>query len=73
MRLSAMVASEPWTLMITLIEDPDSLGIIAQFQALNGEGALMDAWELYYPRLAEALAAMERDYGLSPDDWIDLD
>jgi hypothetical protein len=45
MRRSAMVASDPWTLVITLVE----------------------------ASLAEAEGLLERDYGLSPADWVDLE
>lgn len=73
MRLCAMVASDPWTLVITLIEDPDSLGLFAQFRALNSEGGPADSWDLYFASQAEAFAAMEREYGLGPEDWVDLE
>jgi hypothetical protein len=68
-----MVASDPWTLVIALEDDPDSLGVVAQFRAYTDGGALSDAWELYYPRLEDAINAIERDYGLSPAEWVDLD
>ncbi|HLO02227.1 MAG TPA: hypothetical protein VK191_03860 [Symbiobacteriaceae bacterium] len=73
MRRSAMVASDPWTLVITLIDDPDSLGAIAEFRALNSEGGPADSWDLYFASLEEALAALEREYGLGPEDWVDLE
>lgn len=73
MRRSAMIASDPWTLVITLIDDPDSIGVIARFRALNSEGGPADSWDLYFASPAEAFAALEREYGLGPEDWVDLE
>jgi hypothetical protein len=73
MRLSALIASDPWTLLITLVDDPDSLGLIAQFRALDSEGRLVDSWEVAYPRLEEAQRALEQAYGIDSTDWIDLE
>lgn len=73
MRRSALIASHPWTLLITLEEDADSLGCWVRVQELTQDGATSDYWDLYYERVAEALRDMEMSYGLGPDDWTDLD
>lgn len=73
MRRSVMIASDPWTLLITLVEDADSRGVIALFRGLGSEGAPADSWDLYFASLPEALAQLERDYGIGPEDWVDLD
>ena len=71
MRRSAMVASHPWTLLITLEEEPDSLGCVARFQELNMDGATADSWERFYPRLGEAMRDLEMSYGIGPADWVE--
>jgi hypothetical protein len=67
-----MIAGHPWTLLITLEEDPDSLGCTVQFQELTLDGATADHWELDYDRVEEALQELERAYGIGPSDWTVL-
>lgn len=67
-----MIASDPWTLLITLEEEPDSLGCVVYIQQLDLDGRAVDLWEVRYERVAEALAEMERSYGIGPADWVDL-
>lgn len=73
MRRSAMVAGEPWTLLFSLEDDPDSLGCRLRVQELTMDGLTSDSWELYYPDAVEALRELEMAYGLGPDDWTELD
>lgn len=73
MRRSAMVAGHPWTLLLTLEDDPDSLGCWLRVQELTMDGGTSDAWERHYPRLEEAFRDLEMAYGLSPEDWTELD
>ncbi len=73
MRRSAMIAGNPWTLLITLEEDPDSLGCTVLFQELTIDGATADHWEVRYTRVIEALRELEMAYGIGPDDWTNLD
>lgn len=68
-----MIAGDPWTLLITLQEDPDSLGCIVQFQELTMDGLTADHWVVHYDRVADALRELEMAYGIGPDDWTDLD
>lgn len=70
MRRSAMIASHPWTLLITLEEDPDSLGCWVQVQELNLDGGIADHWVQHFDRVADALLEMERAYGIGPSDWV---
>ncbi len=72
MKRAAMIAGNPWTLLVTLEEDPDSLGCVVRFQELTMDGDSVDAWERFCPRLDEALRDVEMAYGIGPDDWIDL-
>lgn len=72
MRRSAMVAGHPWTLLLLLEEDPDSLGCWVRVQELTLDGTTADAWELFFPRLEEALYEMEMAYGIGPQDWTEL-
>lgn len=72
MRLSAMIAGDPWTLLITLEEEPDSLGCTVEFQELTLDGGTADHWELEYPRVGEALREIEMSYGIGPDEWAVL-
>ncbi len=73
MRKGAMVAGNPWTVLITLVGDPDSLGCLLLFQELSIDGKTADQWEIRYDRVDEALREMEMSYGIGPDDWLDLD
>jgi hypothetical protein len=72
MRRSAMIPGNPWTLLITLEEDPDTLGCWVRVQELTMDGATADYWELHFSYLDEALREMEMAYGIGPDDWTDL-
>lgn len=73
MRRSCMVASDPWTLLITVEEDRDSLGCIVHVQQLTVDGETSDHWEIPFARTAEALREMEMAYGIGPEDWTELD
>lgn len=72
MRRSAMVAGNPWTVLIVMEEDPDSLGCLVRFQELTMDGETADQWEIRYDRVEEALRELEMSYGVGPDDWIEL-
>jgi hypothetical protein len=69
-RRSAMIAGDPWTLLITLEEEPDSLGCVVLFQELTIDGQTVDHWERHFDRVDEALRAIESAYGVGPDDWV---
>lgn len=73
MRRSAIVAGHPWTLLITVDEDQDSLGWVVRFQELTLDGETSDHWEVQYPQLNEALRELEMSYGIGPGDWTLLD
>lgn len=73
MRRSAMIPGNPWTLVITLEEDPDSLGCWVRVHELTLDGATADFHERYYSRVADALRDMEMSYGIGETDWHDLD
>jgi hypothetical protein len=68
-----MVAGEPWTLLLSLEDDPDSLGCWLRVQELTMDGLTADSWERYYPQVAEALRELEMGYGLGPEDWTELE
>jgi len=68
-----MVASDPWTLIITVEEEPDSLGCLVRFQQLTLDGATADLHERSYTRLEDALRDLEMSYGIAPDQWTELD
>jgi hypothetical protein len=72
MRKSAMIPGNPWTLLITLDEDPDSLGCVVRVQQLTLDGTTSDFWEVRYSHIEEALREMEMAYGIGPNDWLDL-
>ena len=72
MRKSAMIPGNPWTLLITLEEDPDSLGCVVRVQELTMDGATADFWEVHYSRMDEAMREMEMAYGIGAEDWLDL-
>ena len=72
MRRSCMVASDPWTLLITMEEDPDSLGCAVRIQQLTLDGETADRWELQFARVEEALRELEMAYGIGPHDWTEL-
>lgn len=67
-----MIAGDPITIFLFLEAEPDSPGCILRVQQISEDG-LADAWEREFPRMELALAQVERDYGIGPDDWIDLD
>lgn len=71
-RRAAMIAGHPWTLLITLEEEMDSLGCRVEFQALTLEGTTADHWEVEYDRVEDALRAIEMTYGIGPEDWTEL-
>lgn len=68
-----MIAGSPWTLLLLLEADPDSLGCWLRAQELTVDGKTADSWERYYPRVEDALREVEMAYGLGPEDWADLD
>lgn len=72
MRRSAIIAGNPWTLLITLEEEPDSLRCRVHVQEINLDGDTADAWAMEYDRLEDALRDMEMSYGIGPDDWTQL-
>lgn len=72
MRRACMLAGNPWTLFITLTEDPDSLGCTVCFHEIDLDGRTADQWELHYDRTDEALHEIEVSYGIGPDDWTTL-
>lgn len=72
MRRSALIPGHPWTLIITLEEDADSLGCWVRVAALTLDGETYDYWELFFDRLDEALREMEMAYGIGTDDWTEL-
>jgi|GEM_PF-2082368 len=73
MRRSAMIASHPWTLLITLVEEPDSLGCTVTIQALTVDGDTADHWQVRFDRVDDGLHAMEMDYGIGPGEWLELE
>lgn len=73
MRKGALVAGNPWTVLITLEADPDSMGCQVSFQEITMDGKTADQWELRFDRVEEALREIEMAYGVGPDDWTDLD
>jgi hypothetical protein len=73
MRRSAMVAGNPWTLLLLLEDDPDSLGCWLRVQELTLDGGTVDAWEQHYSRVSDALYDIEMTYGIGPGDWLNLD
>lgn len=73
MRRSAMIAGNPWTLLITLVEDPDSLGCSVLFQQLTMDGTTADHWERHFSRVEDALREVEMTYGIGRDDWTETD
>jgi len=73
LRRSCMLAGEPWTLFITLIEEADSLKCTVIFQELDMDARTVDQWELGYDRVDEALQELEMSYGIDPDEWTRLD
>jgi hypothetical protein len=72
-RRYVMVVSDPWTLLISLEEEQDSLGCFVQIQEITLDGKTVDHWELHYTRVDEALRDLEVSYGIGPDDWIESD
>ena len=67
--MSAVVAGDPVTTIVTLEEDEDTLGCYVYFQQVTEDGTV-DGWYRYYARLPEALAEIERDLGIAPADWV---
>lgn len=68
-----MVAGNPWTVFITLEEDPDTVGCTVRFQEINMDGKTADQWDLRFDRVDEALREIEMSYGVGIGDWLDLD
>lgn len=64
-----MIPGSPWTLLITVEEDPDSLGCWVRVQELDLDGATANYWERYHSHTEEALREMEMSYGIGPEDW----
>lgn len=73
MRRSVMIAGHPWTLLITLEENPDSIGCVVRFQEFNMDGQTADYWELQFALVDDALRELEMSYGIGPGDWTVLD
>jgi hypothetical protein len=67
-----MIPGNPWTLLITVEEEPDSLGCWVRVHELTMDGATADFRELHFARINAALREMEMSYGIGPDDWIEL-
>lgn len=64
-----MIAGNPWTLLIVLEEDPDSLGCWVTVQQIGLDGTTADHWEVRYDRVEDALRELEMSYGVGPGDW----
>jgi hypothetical protein len=73
MRRTALIPGNPWTLLITVQDDPDSLGCVVRIQELTMDGTTSDFRELHYARVADALRELEMSYGIGADDWLELD
>lgn len=72
MRLAAVIAGDPVSILFFLEEDPDSLGCWLRVQQVTDTGTV-DAWERYFSSIAGALEELERDWGLGADFWVDLE
>jgi len=72
-RRSCMLAGNPWTLFITLIEEADSLKCSVVFQELDMDARTVDQWELQYDHVEEALHELEMSYGIDSDGLTRLD
>ncbi|BDG60733.1 hypothetical protein [Caldinitratiruptor microaerophilus] len=72
MRLAAVIAGDPVSVLFFLEEDPDSLGCWLRVQQVTEQGTA-DAWERYFPSIPAALEELERDWGLDQHFWVDLE
>lgn len=72
MRRSAIIAGNPWTLLLHMEEDPDSLGCRVRFHEVTIDGETADAWEVQYDHISQALYEIEMAYGIGPEDWIEV-